>query len=218
MGIFDIFNTKDQDQAAKDQENALYKANSAGQGNLTQGLNLATGSYTAGIQPFLDNLATTQPGQTAYADATGVNGAAGNDRATASFRTGPGYQFAVDQGSQNVMRNKAATGQLASGGTNIDLQNLGQGMADQQWQNYVKNLLPFVGASTANAGGVLTGDAALAGTQNANKTTSANMAYGTETGVGNAKANADLAGLTASANGINAIQNGIKTVASFMPV
>lgn len=114
------------------------------------------------------------------------------------------------------MRNQAATGQLASGGTNIDLETIGQGLANNNWQQYVNNLLPFLGQSTSNAGGVLTGEAGLGTLQNTNQTTAANMAYGTNVGIGNANASADLAGLTQSGNILNAGMNAAKTVAAFL--
>lgn len=217
MGVFDIFGTGDQQAAAAAQSAALTQANTQGQSDLTNGLNLATNSYTAGVAPFVTNLATTQPGQTAYANATGANGPAGNAAAIQNFQSSPGYQYSVNQADQNVMRNQAATGQLASGGTNVDLETVGQGLANNNYQQYVQNLLPFVGASTANAGGVLTGESGLGNLQNNNQTTAANMVYGTDTGIGNANASADLAGLSASSNllgaGMNLAKLGVNAAA-----
>lgn len=216
MGIFDIFSTKDQEQAAQDTINSLHDANREGQGFLNQGLDLATGSYTAGVKPFLQNLQVAQGGQNAYADATGANGSDGNARAIANFQSNPGYQYALDQATQNVMRNRAASGQLGAGGTDVDLAKVTTGLANQNWNQYVQNLLPFLNQSTANAGGVLAGESGLGNLQNANRTNVANMAYGTNVGIGNANASKDLAGLNQSANILGGIMNLGKTVAAFV--
>lgn len=108
------------------------------------------------------------------------------------------------------MRNQAATGQLASGATNVDLQNLGQGMANQGWQQYVSNLLPFVGASTANAGTAATAAGNQANLQNTNLTNQGNIQYGSNVAQGNAQANADLANNQAAQNVMGAINSGVK--------
>jgi hypothetical protein len=216
MGLFDLFSNKNAQQAADDQKAAIATGQTQGLSDLSQGLGLATNSYTAGLQPFQANLATDQSGQNAYADATGANGAAGNTRAVQNFQTGPGYQFALDQGSANLARNKAATGQLASGSTDVDLQNLGQGMANQQWQQYITNLQPFLGQSTANAQGQGALYSGLANTQNANLGQQASLNYGAATSAGNAQANADLANNSAAANLFGAAKSGLSLGAGLL--
>lgn len=214
--IFDLFDNKNA-QAAADAQKAGIAAGQANAGTeLNNGLNLATTSYTAGLQPFQANLATDQAGQNAYADASGANGPAGNARAVTNFQTGPGYQFQLDQGTQNALRNKASTGQLASGATDVDLQKLGQGNANQAWQQYLTNLQPFLGQSTANAGGIGSLDAGLGTLQNANKTQQASLDYGAATSAGNAQANADLANNNAAANQFGALKSGLSTGAQLL--
>jgi hypothetical protein len=198
--ILDLFNNDNAQAAADAQIQGINTGLTQATGALNNGLSQATTSYTAGLQPYQTNLATDQAGQNAYADATGANGAAGNARAVQNFQTGPGYQFQLDQGSQNVLRNKAATGQLASGATDVDLQNYGQGTANQAYQQYVTNLQPFVGQSTANAAGIGTLYSGLAGTQSATGNQQASLDYGAATSQGNAQANADLANNAAAAN------------------
>lgn len=213
MALFDAFGTDAQRQAADAQIQGLSNANAEGQKSLTQGADALRQNYAAGLDPFLKNYATATGGQGAYADATGAAGPAGYDRATSAFRTSPGYQFVLDQGNQNILRNKAATGQLASGSTNVDLQKFGQGSADQEWQNYIKNLLPFLDQSNKAATGIGTLDASLGNQLNTNFTNAANMNYGTYSGEGNANANADLAALNASGNSWNALMQGGKLAA-----
>lgn len=61
--------------------------------------------------------------------------------------------------------------------------------------------------AAAGTAGVDTG---LGTTLNNSYGTQGNVAYNTQTGMGNANANADLAGLTASGNDINALMAGGK--------
>lgn len=200
--------------AAAAQVAGLQQAYSQASDLLGQGRNAITTNYTAGLAPFLQQYSAAVPGQTAYGNAVGANGPQGYAEAVKNFQTQPGYQFALQQGTENVLRNQARTGQLASGGTNVDLQNLGQGMANQEYQKYVQNLLPFLGQAQGAAGGVLQGYSgqgnALAGLFG----TQANAAYGTQAGIGNANANAALADYNASRNLWGAIGSGAQLGAS----
>lgn len=211
MGFLqDLFTNQNAQKAADEQNAAIQTGTTQGLGSLNTGLTDATASYTAGLQPFQTNLATTQAGQTAYADATGANGAAGQAAARANFQADPGAAYAVEQASQNEMRHRAATGQLATGGTSIDLANIAQGNAQQNWQQYITNLQPFIGASTANAQGAGNLYSGLGNLQNANYTNQANMQYGSNVAQGNNQANAQLANNQAAQNIFGAVQSGVK--------
>jgi hypothetical protein len=216
MGLFDIFSSAPQEQAAAAQQAALQRGQQQGTDLLNQGLNLGTQSYTAGISPFLANLGTTQQGQTAYANATGVNGPQGNAQAVANFQGNPGYQYQLDQATQNYMRNQASTGALGSGNTAAGITGLASNLANQNWGQYVQNLQPFIGASTANAGGALQGYSGLAGQQASNLGQQASMAYGTNVGIGNAQAAAALAPQQAAQNLWNFGLNAAKAAAAFV--
>lgn len=204
MGIFDAFSGDAGRQAAADQQAHLKQGYSDLSGQFDTGRSDLRTNYGAALQPFQQNYTAAAGGQQAYGDATGANGSAGYDRAVSQFRTSPSYQFSLDQGSENVMRNAARTGSLASGGTQVDLQNLAQGHADQQWQGYVGNLLPFLGAANSAAGGVAGVNTGLGTALNASHTTQGNAAYGTQVGIGNAQAQGDMADYNASQNFINA--------------
>ena len=257
-------------------------------GTAGQAAGALTGTYGAALQPFLQNYATARGGVGALTDALGITGDPA--QLTARLQATPGYQFQLQQGNENILRNASRTGSLASGGTNVDLLKFGQGLADTTYQNYVQNLQPFLGASGTAASGigniytglggalsgvygglgtglaniytggagalgnVYTGGAgALANTYTGgagslaniyNATgqgaanlytgqgtalgnlytgqgkdiysaygTLANLGYGTQTGIGNAQANADLANNQASANIWNAIMQGGKLAA-----
>ena len=66
----------------------------------------------------------------------------------------PAFQFQLQQGDQNVLRNAAQTGTLASGNTLNALQTQGQGLANSTYQQYVNNLQPYLGASQNAASGI----------------------------------------------------------------
>lgn len=53
------------------------------------------------------------------------------------FRADPGYQWAQDEGMRQIQRNSAAQGLLESGATQRDLQEYGQGLADQNYQRWL---------------------------------------------------------------------------------
>lgn len=207
MGIFDIFGTQDQTNAAADQAAGLNK----GYGDLSslfgQGRQAISTSLANSTAPFATNLATGQAGQGAYADATGANGAAGNTRALANFQQGPGYQYNVDQMLQNVLRGQEATGQAASGATNSDILTQAHGLANQGWQQYISNLSPFLNTSNSAAQGIAAANTNAGNQTNQSDITQGNAAYGTQAGIGNANASKDLAGLNASGNFWNLAQN-----------
>jgi hypothetical protein len=201
MGVLqDLFTNQDAQNAATAQNTAIQTGTGLAMGSLATGLNDATSAYGAGLAPTTANLAQDQAGQTAYGNATGANGAAGNAAALAAFQQGPGYQYALDQASQNAMRNRDATGALNSGATQADLSNLGTQAANQGWQQYITNLQPFVGASTANAGTAASLGAGLGTVQNTNLTNQANLEYGSNVAQGNNQASADLASQAAAKN------------------
>jgi Chaperone of endosialidase len=127
----------------------------------------------------------------------GPQGSAGIQSTLANL---PGYQFALDQGSQNVLRNAAATGTTASGATLNALQTQGQGIANQNYNNYVSQLQPFLGAANTGASNISGVNMGQGNQLNSSFTTQGNAAYGTQAGIGNANAQANLAGLTQSGN------------------
>lgn len=63
--------------------------------------------------------------------------------------TDPSYQWRLDQGSENINRNAAASGSLASGNVLAALQDYGQHQASTEFQNEFQRKM---GAATAQAG------------------------------------------------------------------
>lgn len=227
MGAFDnitgFFSGKTAKNAADMQAAGLEKGYGQASGLLGQGrdvLSTTAGqgrealstNYAAALQPFMQNYQTGTAGTRALTDALGITG--DPSQITARLAQSPGYQFQLQQGNENILRNASRTGSLASGGTNVDLLNYGQGLAGQTYQNYVNNLMPFLGAGQTAASGIanvntglgsgLAANYANLGSQLAGSYgTQANAAYGTETGKANAAANAELAKNTGVKAGID---------------
>lgn len=84
--------------------------------------------------------------------ALGLGGQGGYDNAVNSFRAGPGYQFALDQGINAIDRSAASRGNLESGATLKALQGYGQGLADQNWNAWLGNLGKLSSAGMSAAG------------------------------------------------------------------
>jgi hypothetical protein len=207
MGLFDIFGTGDQQAAAAAQTQGINQGYGQLSSLFNQGQQQLQQNYTQGLQPFQQNYQQAAGGTQQLGNALGLNGAAGNAQAVQGFQNNPGYQFQLQQGNANILANQAATGQLNSGKTNLDLQTYGQGLANQGWNQYVQNLQPYMGAANSAAGGIGTLSAGLGNQLNANSMGQGNAAYGAQTSIGNANANADLAGLNASANSLNALKS-----------
>lgn len=97
-----------------------------------------------------------------YGDAIGLNGAEGNTRATGAFQTGPGYEFALDQGLQAAERGASAGGMLGSGNLLTALTEYGQGTANKEYGSWLDRLNGVAGQGLSAAGGQAQGYGAKA--------------------------------------------------------
>lgn len=209
MGLFtDLFSTDAADQAARDKiaavNTGITQANSA----LDSGLATANPLYNKAYGDFSTLSGKFGAGQDAYNDATGVNGAEGLARAKQTFTSLPGYQEGIDMALNQNDRLAASRGILASGNTIADTTKLATDYANQKYNDYVSSLAPNLsGATSAASGGagVLTSQAGanlgVAGTK-------ANIAYGGNSAIGDAQAQADMAPYTASQNFWSALAGG----------
>src|SRR4029078_3590218 len=135
-----------------------------------------------------------------YGHLVGLNGVTDMNK---TLKNLPGYQFALNQSIEAAKRGAAGQGNLQSGNYLTDLQNRGEGLASQNYFNYLNALNPYFGLSqNAAAGqlGVANGQGAVAG-QQANVATGlgsqlagiatnqgtqlANIATGTANNIGN---------------------------------
>lgn len=87
------------------------------------------------------------------ANALGLNGASGNEAATGAFQAGPGYQFAMDQGTNAALRGASAAGMLNSGNTLTALTGYGQGLANQEYGGWLDRLSGASAQGLSAAGG-----------------------------------------------------------------
>lgn len=78
----------------------------------------------------------------------------------------PSYQYQLNQGSQNLNRQMAATGQFASGHQLAELQTYGQQMASADYSNQYNRLAQLAGA---NVGSPAAAGQILANQQNQNQ-------------------------------------------------
>lgn len=202
--MFDAFTGQAADSAAASQAAGLNAGYDQASGLIGQGNNALTTNYAAALSPYTTNFAGANAGQTQLANLLGLNGAKGNRSALNTLNNMPGYQFALQQGAQNVDRNAAATGGLQSGGLDTALQAQGQGLAQQNYTNYVNQLMPYLGAANSAAGGIAGVNTGLGQGLNQNYNNQAGLAYGTQTGIGNANANATLGTAAGEAGLLNA--------------
>jgi hypothetical protein len=215
-GLFDIFSNDDQRKAADDQIAGINK----GYGELSdlfgQGRGAINTNYADALAPYTKNFGDASGGVDQLKKLLGI-GPGGSGDIQKTLENLPGYKFTLDQGNENILRNRAATGQLDSGGTNLDLQKFGQGTASKNFGDYVQMLMPFLGAANSAAGGTAAVKTGQGNALNANLTNQGNAAYGAQTSIGNANANADLANLTGSQNLWGAIGGAAKTGAGLLP-
>lgn len=207
MGLFDIFSNSDAQKAAQDQIQGIQQGYSQLSDLYNQGRGALTTNYTAGLQPYLTNFNNSQAGTNTLADALGLNGSAGNARATTAFENNPGFQFQKQQGDDAINAASAANGTLNSGTQLKALSDYNQGLAGTSWQNYIQNLMPYLGAANSAAGGIGSLYAGLGTGLNNSFQGQGNAAYGANTSIGNANANAELANYNASGNLLNAGMN-----------
>lgn len=76
-----------------------------------------------------------------------------------AFTNSPDYQFAFNQGTAALDASAASKGLLLSGAQVKDAQTFGQGLASQQYGNYVNRLLSLsqIGASAGTSAGAQVG-------------------------------------------------------------
>jgi len=204
MGIFDAFSAEPGQKAAADQVAAIQQGKADVNRTFGQGRGALTTDYAAALSPYTQNYAATSAGQNAYGNAMGANGPEGNAAALAAFLNNPGYKFQLGQGMDAVLANAARMGQLNSGNTDIDLTKFAENLAGTSWDNYVKNLQPYLGAANSAAGGIAGVNTGLGNAMNANYTGQGQALYGADTSIGKAQAGGDMAGYNASANAIGA--------------
>lgn len=217
MGLFDIFSDQPAKDAAAAQAAGLNAGYSQASGNINQGIDALKTNYSAALQPYMKNYATAGTGVAQLGNVLGLNGQGGSDAALSFLRNSPGYKFQQGTLDDTVNAAAAANGTLNSGNQLLALNKVNQGLADSTYSNYVSQLQPFLGASQSAAGGIAGINAGLGSSMAGQYGDLAKLGYQTQTGIGNANANADLAKTTSSGNALNAIGSIGSAIASFAP-
>lgn len=218
MGLFDLFSSSNEKKAAKKQKEGLDLGRSTAFGDLSTGeadLRSQYGSAGGYFEPLAE---TYGLGSRLYGDALGLYGDEGTARAREAFTTGPGYDFAMDQGTQAVLRNASATGALGGGQTSIDLTRFAQGLANQEYDGWLDRIGGYddkaMETARARAGiDVGLGDQLLGLSRDR-----AGIDWSTETGKGQADANYQLSKDQTGANIFNAITGGLSLGAKLLGV
>lgn len=141
-------------QAGADASRAGWIGAQLGNDELWGGERRALGQYgTNYYDPYTQ---TGNSANTMYANALGLNGPGGNTAATGAFQAGPGYNFALGQGIQALDRSAAGSGMFGSGNAAMALNDYGQGMANQEYGNWLQRL-GGLGAQGLTAAGGQTG-------------------------------------------------------------
>lgn len=123
----------------------------------------------------------------AYANANRTGG-----RQFGGFQEAPGYQFQLAQGLDAIQSTAAARGNLYSGATMQGAQEFGQGLANQEYNNYLNRL-----AGVGQSGQAAAGNQANAG---ANYAANAGNALAS---IGNARAAGAVGAANAWSGGLN---------------
>lgn len=178
-----------------------------GEGKSAGALNTASGLY----DPYVKSGANANG---MYSNALGLNGASGNAAATGAFQTGPGYEFALDQGTNAALRGASAAGMLNSGNTLTALTEYGQGTANKEYGSWLDRLKGVSDQGLSAVGGksnVLGGLASLyQGTAGDRLGLESSVVQG-RMGVNNQRAGAQEAGKAAGAGLFgNLVSGGLK--------
>jgi hypothetical protein len=164
--------------------------------NLSQLLGIGTQGGPQGANPILAMLGLG-PGGTGSINPS-------------TFQGSPGYQYQLQQGTQAVTNAAAPTGGLG-GNALMQLQQTGQGVANQNWNQYLSNASNAWQQLLGNVGGLASTGLSAAGSLAGTGQNFANAAGQNIVGAGNAGA----AGTIGSANAIAGGLNGIGQNATF---
>lgn len=129
-------------------------------GALQTGLTGALNAGNAGVAAYAPLSALgEQYGRpvSSYYDALGLNGPGGVARTQAQYQTGPGYQFAVDEGTRAAANAASKLGIAGSGNTLDAIRGRAQGFADQDYTKYLDRLGSFVNPQLQATSGAASG-------------------------------------------------------------
>lgn len=188
-----------QEQAALDFQKGVYSDQKANQAPFVSAGQTSVGALMRG-----------------FSDGTFGPGSIPNFKAPTAeeARATPGYQFALDQGTQSIERGAAAAGGSFSGGTLKSLAQFGTGLADSTYSDTFARAMAAYNSTLATqqqgynqlAGVAQIGEGAAAGV-NANGTSAAQTVGSTLGNIGNAQASGIVGSENSIIGGINGVSN-----------
>jgi hypothetical protein len=129
---------------------ALNQGKTEGLGYLDTGATQAAPYLQQATEPWQQLSQSGQQGIDFYGQLLGLNG--GDPQA--ALQNIPGYQFAQEQGLDALNRTANSRGMLASGNNTQDILKFSQGLADQNYFNYLNAAQPYFGLGQAGAQGL----------------------------------------------------------------
>lgn len=212
MGFFDLitdpFNSDNEEEAARQKQAGLRAGQSSANTALDAGFDKATGYFDRALVPFSDLYAKGSKGYDTYLDATGVNGAEGIARAGDLYKSLPGYSAGQTTGLDLLERRAAARGDLGGGNTSADTIKFASDYDSTKYKDFLASLAGNAGVASGAASGqgaILGQEGNLAAGIGAKK---ADYGYKTETGIGNADAEATMAAENSASNFWSALMGG----------
>lgn len=147
--------------AANQNKGLITQLQGTGNSIINTGEQKSEGALNSAIGAYQPWVTSGTAANTMYGNALGLNGADGTAAATGAFQAGPGYQFAMDQGTQAALRGASAAGMLNSGNTLTALTNFGQGLANQEYGSWLDRLSGQSTQGLQAAGGQAAGYGAM---------------------------------------------------------
>lgn len=216
MGLFDLFSSSNEKQAAEDLKGGLRRGEKRAAGAFQEGMEGFRTSYDDALAEYDPYTEAYEPAAGSYADALGLSGEEGTARSREAFETSPGYQFQLEQGQQALERSAARRGMLGSGNTSLDELEYSQGLASGEWNDYLDRLF-----QTSQAGREVAGSRANIHTRAGDQEYGAGrdlgtLYHGTETGIGEADAGYQMSQDATGANIFGAITGGLGLATKFL--
>jgi hypothetical protein len=142
MGLFDFGGDKVDfsgaenvyDQSSQQILEAIKQAQAQGRTDIADSLKRSLSMN----QPYMQSGNTAM---SAYLNSLGIGseGAQGQQNLRDKFQQGPGYQYALQQAQLATQRKAAASGQGMSGAEQRELGSQAEGLANQDWSNWLGN-------------------------------------------------------------------------------
>jgi len=166
-GFFDTMFGGGAEREAAEKNRALYgDYQSKGEGFLGDAYGQSRADMGGALEawtPLADLSKKFGAGTDLYLDALGINGPAGNTRASGAFQNNPGYTGAVDAGLDVMNRRRGVGGMSNSGNADIDALTFGQNLQNQQYGSWLQNLQGVSQSGMQSTAGAAAGQAGAYG-------------------------------------------------------